>query len=388
MNAAFYSFLPSGGAVRVAGNQLYHLRDRFKWRAYLPEGGVPLLPEADVSIASYNFPAGQPLRGIARIAAPLLLWRKSFVYRKLCERIARDVSTDGSEALLAHSSLIIASPPILSFPGPPSVYYCHEYPRYIYEKGLYKTGSAVTDLLIAPLLAWEKKVDRQAAQAATILATNSRFMSEKLGTVYHRKAVVVRPGVDTEIFTPGHESGGNYVLTVGALSEFKRHHMVVEALALIPENQRPAMVTAADRGKEGYARYLSAIASKLEVNLTVEKQVSNNRLLELYRNALAVVCPQRNEPYGLVPLEAMACGTPVVAVNQGGFRENVIDGENGLLIPVDVNSIAEAIQYFCRNHRHALEMGKTGREFVISHRSSRVEAESIADLMEKASRKN
>ncbi len=385
MKTAFYSFLPSGGAARVAGHQLYHLRNRFKWRAYLPEGGVPLLPESGVSVASYSFPAGQPLRGIARIAAPLLLWKKALAYRNLCGRIAGDVTADGAEVLLAHSSLIITSPPILSFPGPPSVYYCHEYPRYIYEKGLHKTGSAITDLLIAPLLAWEKKVDRKAAQSANILATNSEFMAKKLRRVYRRKVVVVHPGVNTNVFTPCREVRGKFVLTVGALSEFKRHHMVVEALSLIPEKHRPPMVTAADRGDEGYARYLSSMASKLGVSLSVEKQVPDNRLLELYRGALAVVCPQRNEPYGMVPLEAMACGTPVVAVNQGGFRENVIDGENGLLVPADAESIAEAIKYFFSNPRHASDMGATGREFVLSHRSSRVEAEAVAELIEEAS---
>jgi glycosyltransferase involved in cell wall biosynthesis len=388
MNTAFYCFLPSGGAVRVAGHQLYHLRNRFKWRAYLPEGGTPLLPEAGVSVKTYSFPAGQPLKGIARIAAPLLLWRKALAYRSLCGRIARDLTADSAEVLLAHSSLIITSPPILSFPGPPSVYYCHEYPRYIYEKGLYKTGSAITDLLIAPLLAWERRVDKRAAQSATILATNSGYMAKKLRRVYRRKVVVVHPGVDTDVFTPCREARRNLVLTVGALSEFKRHHLVVEALSRIPEKYRPPMVTAADRGDESYASYLSSMASKLGVSLTVERQVPDNRLLELYRSALVVVCPQRNEPYGLVPLEAMACGTPVVAVNQGGFRENVIDGETGLLIPVDVESITEGIQYFCSNPRHVSDMGATGREFVLLHRSSRVEAEAVAELIEEASEKD
>lgn len=385
MQTAFYSFLPTGGAVRVAGHQLYHLRDRFSWRAYLPEGGAPLLPESGVPVTSYPFKAGLPLRGAARVAAPLMLWKKAFAYRNLCRRIGRDASEEGAEALLAHSSLIIASPPLLCFPGPPSVYHCHEYPRYIYEKGLHKTGSASTDLLIAPLLAWEKKVDRQAARAATILVTNSRYMAEKLMQVYRRKAVVVPPGVDTDIFTPGQETRGNFVLTVGALSEFKRHHLIVEALALIPEVRRPSMVTAADRGDENYEGYLSALARRLGVRLTVEKSIPDSRLLELYRSALVVACPQRNEPYGLVPLEAMACGSPVVAVNQGGFRENIIDGENGLLVQAEAEAIAETIQFLCGDPQRASIMGAAGREFVLSYRSSRVEAEIIAGLMEKAS---
>ncbi|MEN8207690.1 MAG: glycosyltransferase family 4 protein [Candidatus Fermentibacteria bacterium] len=388
MKTAFFCYLPTGGAIRVAGKQLYLLRNRFNWRAYLPEGGASIFPESSVPVTSYPFPAGQPLRGAARIAAPLLLWKKLFAYRNLCKRISADAVDDGAEILLAYSSLIITSPPLLSFPGPPSVYYCNEFPRYIYEKGFYKTGSATTDLLIAPLLAWEKRVDRQAAQSANILVANSRYMAEKLIPVYRRNATVVHPGVDTDIFTPGQETRENFVLTVGALSKFKRHHLVVEALALIPQKHRPAMVTVADRGEDGYASYLTALARKLGVELSLEKRIPDTRLLKLYRDALVVVCPQRNEPYGLVPLEAMACRTPVVAVNQGGFAENVIDGDNGLLVPVDAGAIADSIQYICDNPQRASTMGAAGREFVIQHRSCEVEAEIIAGLMEKASRES
>ncbi|MCD4708685.1 MAG: glycosyltransferase family 4 protein [Candidatus Sabulitectum sp.] len=386
MKTALFSFLPSGGAVRVAGQQLYNLRNRFNWSLYLPEGGVPLLPESGAPVISYPFPAGKRLRRAARLAAPLFLWRKATAYSKLCGRIAQDIVSNGAEVLLAHTSLIIASPPLLSFKKTPSVYYCHEYPRYIYEKRMYKTGSAVTDLLIAPLLAREKRLDRQAAQAASILVTNSLFMAQKLEEVYLRKAVVVSPGVNTDFFTPVRENKENFVLTVGALSEFKRHHLVVKALSTIPESQRPAMVTVADRGEEGYAGNLSSMASRLGVNLTIEQGISDSRLLELYRSAVVVACPQRNEPYGLVPLEAMACGAAVVAVNQGGFRENVTHGVNGLLVDPDITSMAEAIQHLCSKPDDSFAMGTAGREFVVSQRSSRVEAEAIAKLMEEATK--
>ena len=387
MKTAFFCYLPTGGAIRVAGKQLYLLRNRFRWRAYLPEGGAPLFPESGVPVTSYSFQAGQPLRGAARIAAPLLLWKKLFAYRNLCRRIGADAAEDGAEVLLAYSSLIITSPPLLSFPGLPSVYYCNEFPRYVYEKGFYKTGSATTDLLIAPLLAWEKRVDRQAAQSANILIANSHYMAEKLMPAYRRKAIVVHPGVDTGVFSPGQGRRGNFVLTVGALSKFKRHHLVVEALARIPVKHRPSMVTVADRGEDGYTSYLSTLARELGVELSLEKEIPDSRLLELYRNALVVACPQHNEPYGLVPLEAMACGTPVVAVNQGGFVENVIDGENGMLVPVDAGAIAESIRFFGDNPRRASTMGAAGREFVLQHRSCAVEAEILAGLMEKASGK-
>ena len=383
MKAAFYSFLPSGGAARVAGQQLNSLRDRFNWRAYQPEGGIHLLPESGVPFKSYPFPAGRRLKGPTRILAPVLLWRKAFAYQALCRRISDDINASGARVLLSHPSMIIAAPPLLYSQEPPSVYYCHEYPRYIYEKGIYKTGSAVTDLLIAPLLKWEKKVDRHAARNAEILVANSAFTAAKLREVYQREVVIVTPGVDTDFFSPG-GSKGDFVLTVGALSEFKRHHLVVEALSLIPEKCRPRMITVADRGDEDYAEFLSSLALKTGVELTIERGVSDSRLLELYRRAVVTVCPQRNEPYGLVPLEAMACGTGVVAVNQGGFRENVIHGENGFLVEPEASTIAEAVLKFFTDAIDLSAMSARGRDFVLSERSVHVETGKMADLLETA----
>jgi glycosyltransferase involved in cell wall biosynthesis len=381
MKTGFFGYLPSGGAVRVAGHQLYHLRKQFDWTVYLPEGGAPLLPEAGVSGRQYSFPHGKRLKGVLRLAAPFLLWRKALSYRRLSRSIAEDILRDGCVSVLAHSSLIISSPPLLSYLECDSVYYCHEYPRYIYEQGIHKTGSALSDLLIAPLLAWERKVDRQSALDAGIIATNSSFMAKKLRSVYGREVTVVNPGVDTEVFTPSDDSREGFVLTVGALSEFKRHDLAVKALALIAENIRPKMVTVADRGNQRYADYLEALAGKLRVSLRIMRGISDERLISLYRKAAVVVCPQRNEPYGLVPLEAMACGTPVVAVDQGGFRENVMDGTNGLLVPPDPMRIAEAVESVVSDPKYAYDLGSNGREYVVSNRSSLLEAERIAILL-------
>ncbi|MBD3369110.1 glycosyltransferase [Candidatus Fermentibacteria bacterium] len=386
MKAAFYSYLPTGGAVRVAGHQLYHLRKRFQWRAHLPEGGAPLLPESGVPVHRYAFPHGRRLRGLRRLFAPVLLWRKALAYDRLCGRIAAQIDADGAEVLLVHPSMIQSSPPLLYMTNVPSVFYCEEYPRYIYEPGMRKTGHLLTELLILPLLRREKRLDRLAARKATVLVANSRYMAGRLQEVYDREAVAVLPGVDADVFTPGGGKEG-YVLTVGALSHYKRHHLVVEALGMIPDGDRPPMVTVGDRGSPGYRESLRALASRLDVDLTILQGIPDERLIDLYRNAFVVACPQRNEPYGLVPLEAMACGTPAVAVDQGGFRENVLHGENGLLVPVSSRAMADAFAHLRQNPGMIEEMGRKGREFVVSSRSSRVEADTVARLMEEAAGK-
>jgi len=383
LKAAFYSYLPTGGAIRVAGHQLFHLRDRFGWTAHLPRGGEPPRPDSGVETRHHPFPQGRRLLGARRLLAPLLLWRKSMAYSRLCARIAGEMEAEGDAVLLAHTSLIVSSPPLLSAASMPSVYYCHEYPRYIYEKGLHKTGSALTDLLILPLLRWERRVDRKAARDASVLATNSRYMAGKLRGIYGREAVPVPPGVDTEMFTPGN-GRGRFVLTVGALSPYKRHGLALEALALLPPGLRPPMVTVGDRGSGSYAAELEALAADRGVELTVMQSVSDAKLIDLYRTASVVVCPQRLEPYGLVPLEAMACGTPVVAVDQGGFSENVPHGIAGYLVEVSAEAMAERIGALLDSPKAVESMGSAGRSYVVARRSSRGEADTVAGLMEGA----
>ena len=78
--------------------------------------------------------------------------------------------------------------------------------------------------------------------------------------------------------------------------------------------------------------------------VTFETEPTQERLRELYRRCAALVLPTLNEDFGMVPLEAMACGAPVVAVDSGGPRETVVPGKTGWLVPPTPEAFAEAIE--------------------------------------------
>ena len=386
LSIGFFHNLPTGGAVRIAGQHIYNLRKRFKWSVHFPEGSAALNPDTGVPLNVHPFPEGRSLSPQGRIIAPYLLWKKLSAFTSLCSHVAGEFEREGVDAVFSCSSMVVSAPPLLFQVSSPTVYMCHEFPRSLYEKNLYKTRSKLTDLLILPVLRREKRMDLKAARSADILIANSSFMSPRIASVYGREPVIVRPGINTELFSPGDRvREGSYFLSVGALSRFKGHHLIIEAIKNISGDDHRELIVVADRSTGKYAEKLLAFARRSRVNLRILQGISDRELIDLYRNAIAVICAAQNEPYGLVPIEAMACGCPVIAVSQGGFIENVDDGVTGLLVPRSIPGIAGGILSILNmSSSHLKKITANGREFVIRERAMWAEAKKIGDLLEKA----
>jgi glycosyltransferase involved in cell wall biosynthesis len=115
----------------------------------------------------------------------------------------------------------------------------------------------------------------------------------------------------------------------------KGYRFILRVLAGLAEDVRPAWDIICDDEDRAYADALRTEAVRAGVAMTIHRRIGEERLRELYRGARAVLCAAEREPFGLVPPEAMACGTPVLAVRDGGFAETVVDGETGWLLPRD-----------------------------------------------------
>ena len=110
-------------------------------------------------------------------------------------------------------------------------------------------------------------------------------------------------------------------------------------------------------------------------------------VIQLLSHATAFVCPSLYEPLGIVNLEAMACGTAVVASRIGGIPEVVVDGETGLLVPPeDSYALAAALNELARNPERAEAMGRAGRERAVTQFSWTSVARTTLDLYHSLSR--
>ncbi|MFQ6075557.1 MAG: glycogen synthase [Candidatus Bathyarchaeia archaeon] len=158
--------------------------------------------------------------------------------------------------------------------------------------------------------------------------------------------------------------GKPYVLFLGRLSRQKGVFDVVEASSKLPKGVRVVIVTgkADDRSIE---RDLAHEVEGKKNIVWINRMLSVDEAIALYSSAEIFTAPSVYEPFGLINLEAMACGRPVVSTRVGGIKDVVVDGETGLLIPPQSpKRLAEALNRLLSDRELAEEMGRRGRERV------------------------
>jgi len=230
--------------------------------------------------------------------------------------------------------------------------------------------------------AWlEPRVGRQ-ADAIIATCSDEAFELRTLGIPSSR--INVAPcGVDLDLFRPygdvAPRGAKHRILSVGRLVPRKGVDLVIRALALLGDSGLTDVELIIAGGSDGtglehdpeIAR-LSAIAEELGVRDRIHflGQVPQDRMPAIMRSADAVVCAPWYEPFGIVPLEAMACGTPVVAATVGGLIDTVVDGATGVHVPPrDPERIAAALGELLPDAARLAEYGAAGRARVESRYS-------------------
>lgn len=155
-----------------------------------------------------------------------------------------------------------------------------------------------------------------------------------------------------------------FILSVGSLTRMKGFDFLVQAIGEMPAHGRPPLVIASNFQNVKERAYLEQLAHELAVDLQVLVNVTDERLVELYNQAALVAYAPHHEPFGLVPLEAMACGTPVVAVREGGVVETVVHEKTGLLVERTLVQFAQALQRLLADPALAQMYGRHGRTVV------------------------
>lgn len=390
MRIAIWHNLPSGGGKRQLYNHVQGLLRRgHEIQAWCPDtADQKFLPLSDVIRERVI-----PLRG----TTPLFRdpRRPGRVTRVLldameehCRACAEEIKAGQFDVLFANGCVFLRSTPIAGYVPIPSVLYLNEPYRWFYE--------AMPQLpWIAPRAAMERRLSarlsldalREYAAAWSSLGTirlqaraeleytrrfdlvlaNSVFSRETILRTYNIDSRLCYLGIDTTRYVPTGEPKEAFVVGLGTIYHGKGVDRAIRALGTLPAGKRPALVWVGNGSWPEDLQDYQRLAARLGVEFSVKEHISDHEVISLLSRATAMIYTSRLEPFGLAPLEANACGTPVVGIAEGGIKETVRDGVNGFLaVDDDPQAMGELLLRFVDSPDLVKTMGARAREYVMT----------------------
>ena len=389
LRIAVWHNLPSGGAKRA----LWHYVSGLVQRGHHVEAWCPptadrsyqsledICPEHVVPLTVYG--SATAPKFIRWVANNVIVRRQIRAMREHSRACAKQIQAQGFDVLLANACSSFAAPAIGRFMDIPAALYLGEPLRRLYEvlpnviwPAPAPRSKSQTVCSWPRLLANTLKLSAQRIQMREELdnarhfdriLVNSAFSRESVLRAYGLDSFVCRLGIDTEQFRPTGQPVEKYIMGLGAVHYHKGVDRAIEALGLVPTAVRPKLLWVGNVADAAYMADLQQRAKHLGVDFETRVMVKDDELISLLSRAAALLYTSRLEPFGLAPLEANACGTPVIAIAEGGVRETIVPGENGVLVPdARPQSIASAIQYYFENPAQAAALRAKCRSAVVS----------------------
>ena len=263
------------------------------------------------------------------------------------KKIAKDIDKNKYDIVLIHTDITTQAPFLLRYIKTKNFYYCLEPLRNAYEYSLRVNNNLkILNKLYENLNRWIRKwIDRVNTLSADNIITLSLFGRERIIAAYDLYPKISYLGVDEKEFIPKKVKKKNYILFVADKHPLYGYDVVEKAINLLPKN----------------------IKSKFKIiSWTKEnsERISDRELVNIYNESLVTLSLSKFDTFGLVPLESMACGIPVIAFNVAGYRETVISNKTGYLVDFDPSEIAEKITYLFNHPAEADIMGKNGRKWI------------------------
>lgn len=263
------------------------------------------------------------------------------------KKIAQDIDKKKYDIALIHTDKFTQAPFILRFLKTKNVYFCLEPLKMVYEYGL-----RISDNLSFLNRTYEainryirKKIDRENAMAADFSMAISYFGRELMIQAFDMYPKISYLGVNTEQFKNLNISKKNQILFVGQKLKLNGYEYALEAMKLIPKKIRPEL------------KVLSILKGSKD-------RLLDEEIIELYNESLITLSLSNFDTFGLVALESLACGVPVIAFNVAGYRETMINGKTGYLVDFSASEIANKITKLIKDSELRTKMGRFGRDWV------------------------
>jgi glycosyltransferase involved in cell wall biosynthesis len=252
--------------------------------------------------------------------------------------------------------------------------YCHSPMRYAWdlqEQYLKDSGlnKGLKGIYAKYVLNKIRKWDVSNSENVTFFIANSNHIAERIKTAYNREAIVIYPPVDVEFFTLG-ENKKDYYFTASRMVPYKKTLLIVEGFNELPHLK----LVVAGSGPE-----FDTIKKIAKSNISLIGHIDKLELKKQMQEAKAFVFAAE-EDFGIVPVEAQACGTPIIAFGKGGVLETVAEGKTGIFFKEQTaKSLKDAVLYFETQKFNPKEI----REHTLQFSKERFEREIKAFVDEK-----
>ena len=302
------------------------------------EAILDALPEADL-FTLFHFPGSVSPKIEARTIRTSFLQpiaTRVHDYRRLLPlfpRAARSWDLSRYDLIVSSSHCVAKS---VDSRGKPHLCYCHTPMRYIWDRfdDYFPRSKRLMRAAASAYAARLRKWDAATASEVTQFLANSTFVRDRIADYYGRDAEVVHPFVDDAFLQPPLVADrGDYHLVVSALVPYKKVELAIDAA--VASGRKLVIV--------GGGPLLEAFRKRRAPNVELPGSVPRSEIVERLSRARSLILPGI-EDFGITPLEAMALGTPVVALGAGGVLDSVEDGRTGIFFSApEVDSLRAAL---------------------------------------------
>lgn len=381
MKIAVWHNLPSGGGKRALYDQVRGLVSRgHHVEVWCPQTAnadyLPLNTLVREHVVDIGFTS---LGSLSRLNP--VRWNPASRLRAMdrhCRRCAEQINSGSFDLLFATACMFFRTTSIGRLTKIPKVIYLPEPCRSLYEalpelpwpalnwtmKDCLNPAfcrSALIRRVKLHAIRVQAREERRNAMAFDDILVNSLFSRESVLRAYGLDSRVCYLGVDTDRFVDHGRKRESIAVSIGAVSIEKNVEFILTALGEVPEPVRPTLVWIANEVVPEYLEKANLLAKRMRVRFDLKHRLPDSEVVEILNRARVMLYAPRLEPFGYAPLEANACGTPVVAVAEGGVRETVQDGINGMLVEHDPKKMASAIEQIFANDELFDRLSRQGR---------------------------
>ncbi|MDD5454641.1 MAG: glycosyltransferase [Candidatus Ratteibacteria bacterium] len=327
--AIFHNFMDNIGGAEIVGLTLARELNADFYSTNIDEKKIEKMGFSDVKLKSIGrIPLNAPFRQQAA------LWR----FSRLDLRDKYDffiIVGDWAVSAAVHNK--------------PNLWYVHSPIREIWDLYGYIRQNFVPSYLRRFFDIWvyyNRYLNRKYIRHVDRIASNSRNTQKRVGIYLGRETIIINPPIETSKYYYKEEKG--YWLSVNRLLYHKRIDIQMRAFSKMP-NEKLILVGSYEKSLHflAYADYIKKIKPG---NVQIISWADFNKLLDLYADCKGLITTAMDEDFGMTVVEAMASGKPVIAANEGGYKETIIDGITGKLIDdINPDKLVEAIKEVGKN---------------------------------------